>query len=469
MSIATRLVHKVVHTRELPMSTNYLYKRNNIYYFRLRIPKDLKHVIPATEIKKSLKSCTKHKAKSLAKVIGCEVEETFMLLRSHVLTHEQQIEVAGRLLRLGSRKAGWVNRAGKVVAIESNVEEGASKAKVRLLSEVIDEYVREKKCRWVNKTLVEYTSNFEIILRIIGDKDIKAYSRSDLLTLRETILLLPPSLTKKAAYQGKSIQQIIDIANGECISEKTANGYIINIVAVFKWALKQTYLDVNYADGLTLPENKTRPDLEREAYSIGDIKRLFLTEGYVGDTRHKEPEKFWIPLIALYSGLRLNEICQLKVDDIVEMDGVPCFDVNNRSDNQVKTNSSIRIVPVHPTLMKCGLLSYVEKVREKEAPRLWMNLRKYREGYSKHFGRWYSEMNRECITDNRRKCFHSFRHTVIDALKQLGIQDTLISEIVGHSTSDSMTMGRYGKRYRPKVLLEALSHLDYGIEPPVFK
>ena len=98
------------------MSTNYLYKRNNIYYFRLRIPKDLKHVIPASEIKKSLKSCTKHKAKSLAKVIGCKVEETFMLLRSHVLTHEQQIEVAGRLLRLGSGKAGWVNRAGKLVA-----------------------------------------------------------------------------------------------------------------------------------------------------------------------------------------------------------------------------------------------------------------------------------------------------------------------------------------------------------------
>jgi len=91
------------------MSLNYLYKRKNTYYFRLRIPKDLKHVIPATEIKKSLKSNTIHKAKSLAKVIACQIEESFLLLRSQVLSHEQQIEVVGRLLCIGSRKAGWVS------------------------------------------------------------------------------------------------------------------------------------------------------------------------------------------------------------------------------------------------------------------------------------------------------------------------------------------------------------------------
>lgn len=45
--------------------------------------------------------------------------------------------------------------------------------------------------------------------------------------------------------------------------------------------------------------------------------------------------------------------------------------------------------------------------------------------------------------------FHSFRHSLADRLKQAGVQDTLISEILGH-TVESVTMGRYGKRYQPR-------------------
>jgi integrase len=76
---------------------------------------------------------------------------------------------------------------------------------------------------------------------------------------------------------------------------------------------------------------------------------------------------------------------------------------------------------------------------------------------------WNRRFNREHISEDKCKVFHSFRHTFTDALKQAGILETIISELVGHSTSESMTMGRYGKRYQPKVLLEALMKLDYGV------
>jgi integrase len=55
------------------------------------------------------------------------------------------------------------------------------------------------------------------------------------------------------------------------------------------------------------------------------------------------------------------------------------------------------------------------------------------------------------------------RHTVADTLKQAGVPEVVISEILGH-THSSITSGRYGKRYQPKVLLDALMKLDYGIE-----
>ena len=40
----------------------------------------------------------------------------------------------------------------------------------------------------------------------------------------------------------------------------------------------------------------------------------------------------------------------------------------------------------------------------------------------------------------------------------------MISELLGHEV-DSMTMGRYGKRYSAKVLLEqGIKKLDFGVE-----
>lgn len=101
------------------MPTHHLIKRNNHYYFRLRVPQDLRHIICATEIKKTLKSDTYLAAKSLAKVWTYKTEEIFLLLRSQVLTPEQQIDVAGRLADIGIIKGSWVNRAGKAVMVDN--------------------------------------------------------------------------------------------------------------------------------------------------------------------------------------------------------------------------------------------------------------------------------------------------------------------------------------------------------------
>jgi integrase len=87
-------------------------------------------------------------------------------------------------------------------------------------------------------------------------------------------------------------------------------------------------------------------------------------------------------------------------------------------------------------------------------------------GYTNSFGKWYQRFNREHVTDDPKKVFHSIRHTVANTLKQRGVSESLIAELLGHAHK-SITSGRYGKRYRPKVLLEALNLLDYGIEPPM--
>ena len=50
-----------------------------------------------------------------------------------------------------------------------------------------------------------------------------------------------------------------------------------------------------------------------------------------------------------------------------------------------------------------------------------------------------------------RKTFHSLRHTVIDHLKQKGIEVSLINDLVGHH-SGNIDLDRYGKGYNPDIL-----------------
>jgi len=56
------------------------------------------------------------------------------------------------------------------------------------------------------------------------------------------------------------------------------------------------------------------------------------------------------------------------------------------------------------------------------------------------------------VTDNPLKTF-SLWHTFADTLKQMGCQESMISELMVHS-NDSIITGRYEKVFQPKVLLE---------------
>lgn len=163
----------------------------------------------------------------------------------------------------------------------------------------------------------------------------------------------------------------------------------------------------------------------------------------------------------MLNGLRLDEACQLYKEDVRKVDDIWCIDINDSKDKKLKNVPSQRVIPIHPKLLAMGLLNHVDSCTDGE--RLWRNLT-YCEinGYSNALGKWFQRFNRKHITvDPPLKTFHSLRHSFADSLKQQGIEKTIISELMGHAVDD-MTMGRYGKAYRPEVLLEVIQKVDYG-------
>jgi integrase len=146
--------------------------------------------------------------------------------------------------------------------------------------------------------------------------------------------------------------------------------------------------------------------------------------------------------------------------DIIDVDGIWCLSINREGDKSTKNIVSKRTVPVHPTLIKLGFIKFVNSINH---DRLWANLKQGRDGYAHHFIKWIDRYNRKYITREPKKVPYSFRHSLSTNLKHKGISEELVSEITGH-VSKGESFGRYGKKFPPQIMLNALKRLDYGID-----
>lgn len=217
--------------------------------------------------------------------------------------------------------------------------------------------------------------------------------------------------------------------------------------------MKHDYLSKNPAEGLQLDLNR-RADEERKGYDLEDIKRI---RQHLPPKDGAEPFKFWVPMIALYTGMRREEICQLHTEDIRQVGEVWCFDINDSGERRLKTQASNRLVPVHSKLIELGLLRYVERASKGN---LW-GLTPWQGICGREFGNWWSmRFNRRYVTKDPAKVFHSFRHTVADTLKQGGVSEPVAAALLGHDQG-GITFGRYGKRYLPERLVEAVEMISY--------
>ena len=332
-----------------------------------------------------------------------------------------------------------------------------------LLSEALAEYVKEHAGggHWTEKTKAESQGIYALLLGIVGDRDTVELDYKTLAGFRDALTRFPSNVSKKKEFRGKSIPQILKMDIVDPLSVSSVNKHLIRVGAFLKWATRRGYVVANYAEGLTITQRNKKEEEEREAYSKEDLLRL--AQSPLAGFRKTHPERYWIPLLGLYTGARLNELCQLYTEDIREEEGIACIDINEKEDKKTKTASSRRLVPVHPILIELGFKEYVDSLRAAGEPRLWPALKKKRDGYGSDLGKWYQRFNRKFVTTEKLRVFHSMRHTLANELKQRGVDGNIIAEILGHSLG-SMSLGRYGKAFGPKVLLDALRKVEFGIE-----
>ncbi|CAP52024.1 putative DNA-binding protein [Xanthomonas campestris pv. campestris] len=89
----------------------------------------------------------------------------------------------------------------------------------------------------------------------------------------------------------------------------------------------------------------------------------------------KYPRRWFGPILGLYSGAPVNEVAQLRLEDIETIDGIPRFCVRKTDKKQSIKNKQIRrFIPLAQPVIDCGFLDYVEEVRHAGGERLLPDL-----------------------------------------------------------------------------------------------
>ena len=211
---------------------------------------------------------------------------------------------------------------------------------------------------------------------------------------------------------------------------------------------------------LKLNSEDKRPNDDREIFDQSDLTKMFVESLEYGQDRHMRPQNFWIPLLGLYTGARLEEICQLRVSDIKRLDGVRCLGINEDRPDVSDKPSALRLIPLHPFLLELGFHRYAQTLPDDG--RVFPDLKPINNRWGHYPGNWFGLFINRCGIEapQNAKAFRCFRHTVAARLKQRGVSVDKIAALLGPGMS-----GGYAttvKKYEPQKLLdECVSKLDF--------
>ena len=339
-----------------------------------------------------------------------------------------------------------------------------SKHQSTSISVGIDKFVGEKS-NITNKSVWEIRHTLNLLIQEFGDISLGKLNREMCVKFKDDLQKLPKNRTKLPQYRDLDFHELVklNVVEKDRISRTTVNNNLGYVSSFMKWCVINGYVDINFFEGMRL-KKLIRVRDERDRFEEKELKQIFQKQNYIEFTEVEKQkyEYYWCPLISLFSGMRLNEICSLYLDNIIQVKGNHrekrwCFNIleePDRPDKHLKTLSSRRIVPIHDILIDLNFLEFVEllKKRHTNRKRLFQELKLSEGSYIRNVSRFF---NRRYLTKlglkTERKTFHSLRHTVIDHLKQQGIDVSFINELVGHS-SGNIDLDRYGKGYNSDIL-----------------
>lgn len=424
----------------------YIVRRQSVYYLNLRLPK---HLFPKRQ---TLRVCLRVQERQAAMFIACSLaQQVHSHLAEHPLTAPETLRALCTSWRDSIPQLSVQSAPRKVTGPTA-----APRSDGPTLAALSKMYMDEGKRggTWRQGSIDDVERALADLFELMGDMAAEAFDVQQARLLKDRLSRCPQYFGLRPEFKGKPLKQVVESgATYKTITAVTVNNRLRKLTAFMNWCKTNGYMIDNPLAGMKVMTGSAKE--ARLSFDREDLVALLDLDLLRAEAR-KHPWRFWLPLLGRATGCRLEELCQLRVDDIMEHQGIPCVRIDDkREGQQLKNSSSRRVLPLHPALIDIGFLEHVESVRVTGTDRLFPQLEAVRgklgHAPSKWFGRYKTRLG---ITD-QRKTFHSFRHTLIDDLREAGVQDSLIKRIAGHEDG-AVTFSIYGSRSPLKAMLEAM-------------
>ena len=337
------------------------------------------------------------------------------------------------------------------------------------LSEMKEEFIGERLLSGFSpKSTRELESTIDDLIEIIGDIPILKVTPNNARDFKKIISSLPKYRNQSPRYRGLTIKQILCLDGVDGQEPKNINKLIYRVRVFFKW-LKNNYSEYvpqNHFDGLSIQEKKF--DKPRDIFTNKELHKIFDTTPFLNNTirnphRRNKLASYFVPIIAIHTGMRLEEICQLRLEDVYKEGTVDIIRVTISKETKLKTVTSQRIVPIHENLKRVGFLEYCNYMKKQKKERVFWDLTKSRDGYGRNIGRYFMEYLRKVgVYEFQSKVFHSLRHSFITNLLQNGVREEVVNGLCGHKQKTMSTTIYFKGGFPPDLLYEeGISKLNF--------
>lgn len=403
----------------------HVFNRSGTYYFRRRVPKDLLSLYPSSQIIFSLKTKDRKEADRLARIESVRLDQEFQRRRSHLGTHssgelsEEDIKHICELWIASvleedeeSRMEGLTDREYRKRTESLNIADAGGRYDFAKGRTELIEFEMEDFCESHGFKVVKGTLGYRKLAYAFLRADVEA-TQKVLARHRGEIVETPQVPPLGSLHRGLTLSQVLDrwkleanpkpktIAEWELVISRfnTLHGVLpiakitkAHVVAfkdtrllagsasatvtkqlgalssLLQYSVGNDLITTNVASGVRVARNKVEKKA-RLPYEIDDLNRIFSCPIYALGERPQGgggEAAYWLPLLALYTGARLEELGQLRRKDIKESDGLWYITITDEAEGaSLKTHSSRRAIPIHPELCRLGFVDYAHAQREK--------------------------------------------------------------------------------------------------------
>lgn len=480
----------------------FIQRRGFSLHFRIAVPFDLRTWIGLTEVTKALRTCDKHAAAPVALYYAAQVKRAYFIAREGMFEvdknklnalmaatklklrlderdEQHEAELAAQSTRhraelarvrleseneslrrlLSVPQLGLVGSPPARSAAAPGAGLGAS---VPTMGKVVNAFLTAFPKRKSPAMFKKHSAVLPLLLDIVGDKPVDGVRQADLKRFFDLVQKLPPRWSDICRQRSITPMKLAEEPHVKTMAPKTFEDTYKACVRSWLRDARVQWQDEGFpttltTDGITYAGNRNENEDKQRAFTDQELGRIFAgAEMALFAATPALEHQFWLPYLGLYTGARVNELCQLNPQtDILQeadtgiwflqLDEKPGADA--RVTKSIKNENSIRKIPIHSRLIALGFLSYVERMALQGAKLLFPQWRPVRGRASGEAEKWFRSFLttldlRDETPGARLVGMHAFRHTLMahafNATPRLDV-----TAITGHSGKDGTVVKGY--------------------------